>query len=275
VAQRAATAAARELDRMTPQANQPGPATTLELTPGIRRDGDPSSYKYVAFEDLHRGSSDEIRARLADYVSLFADQGPVLEIGCGRGEFLELLRAQGIEARGVDSNDEMVQLCRERGLDVERSDALSYLTTWKPGSLGGFFAAQVVEHLEPAYLLRLLDTAGEKLRPNGIIVLETINPTCWVAFFESYIRDPTHVRPLHPDTLEYLLLTSGFSGVDVRFRSPVAPEAKLQTVPGSPGGNAHRGDVLDGLIAAFNANVQRLNERLFTYLDYAVIARKA
>ena len=80
-------------------------------------------------------------------------------------------------------------------------------------SLGGLFAAQVVEHLEPDYLMRFLDAAYHKLRPGSKIVLETINPACWFAFFSSYIRDITHVRPLHPDTLQYFLRASGFQKV--------------------------------------------------------------
>ena len=93
-------------------------------------------------------------------------------------------------------------------------------------SLGGLFAAQVVEHLEPRYLTQLLDLAFDKLRPGAPIVLETINPACWFAFFESYIRDITHVRPLHPDTLKYLLVASGFQTVDIRYRAPY-PEARF------------------------------------------------
>ena len=97
-----------------------------------------------------------------------------------------------------------------------------------PGSLGGLFAAQVVEHLEPAYLTRLLEAAFDALRPGAPIVLETINPACWFAFFESYIRDITHVRPLHPDTLKFLLIASGFQQIDIRYRAPYPEHEKLQ-----------------------------------------------
>jgi O-antigen chain-terminating methyltransferase len=126
----------------------------------------------------------------------------------------------------------------------------------------------VVEHLQPAYLLRLLELAHHKLRPGAPLVLETLNPACWVAFFESFIRDITHVWPLHPETLRYLVLASGFSTAAIEFRSPVPPEDRLQALPaGSP--------VDADLADAFNANVEKLNARLFTYLDYAIVARKA
>src|SRR5439155_23728865 len=121
----------------------------------------------------------------------------VLDVGCGRGELLELLRQRSIKARGVDTNHAMVELCRARGLDVEESDALGYLERQQNASIGALVAIQVVEHFEPAYLLRFLDTAHRKLRVGAPVVLETVNPSCWTAFFETYIRDLTHQRPLH------------------------------------------------------------------------------
>ena len=171
------------------------------------------AYKYVGFEDQFRGSVEEIRGRLADYLPLFDGARDVLDVGCGRGEFLRLLAEHGVTARGVDLNHEMVEACRSLGLDVAEGDALDYVTSTPDGSLGGLFAAQVVEHLEPERLLRLLDVAFSKLRPGSRIVLETINPACWAAFFHSYIRDLTHVRPIHPETLKYVLQATGFQNV--------------------------------------------------------------
>ena len=105
-----------------------------------------------------------------------------------------------------------------------------YLQGLPDASLGGVFAAQVVEHLQPAYLLAFLELAFHKLRPGGRLVLETLNPACWVAFFESYIRDITHVWPLHPETLQFLVVASGFTKADIEYRSPVADADKLQPV---------------------------------------------
>ena len=122
--------------------------------------------------------------------------------------------------------------------------------------------AQVIEHLEPRYLTQLLDIAFDKLRPGAPIVLETINPACWFAFFESYIRDLTHVRPVHPDTLKYLLIATGFQHVDVKYRAPYPDAEKLQPVA-----SAALGDLVDTL----NANVEKINRLLFTYLDYAAV----
>ena len=225
------------------------------------------SHKYVGFEDAFRGSSADIQARLRDYVPIFAGASDILDIGCGRGEFLALLRENGVSARGIDLNDAMVAVCREKGFEATKGDALSYLRGVPAGSLGGLFAAQVVEHLEPAYLTRVLEAAFDALRPGAPIVLETINPACWFAFFESYIRDITHVRPLHPDTLKFLLIASGFQQIEIRYSAPYPEHEKLQPLPKSA--------VLGDSVETLNANVEKINRLLFTYLDYAAIGRRA
>jgi len=224
------------------------------------------AYKYVGFEDQFRGSQDTIRERLRSYLPYFDGATDVLDVGCGRGEFLDLLRQKGVTARGLDLNHEMVEVCRARGLDVAEGDAVGYLEGVPDASLGGLFAAQVVEHLQPAYLLRFLELACHKLKPGAPIVLETLNPACWTAFFDSFIRDITHVWPLHPDTLRYLVLASGFSSARIEYRSPVAPEDRLQ--PAAASGAETE------LVEAFNANVEKLNARMFTFLDYAIAGRR-
>ena len=224
------------------------------------------SAKYVGFEDQFRGAPEEIRARLAGYVEIFAGASDVLDIGCGRGEFLALLKERGVRARGIDVNDSMVDVCLQKGLDASKADALGYLRAQPAGSLGGLLAAQVVEHLDPAYLTNLLDAAYAALRPGAPIVLETINPACWFAFFESYVRDITHVRPLHPDTLKFLLQASGFGRVEIRYQAPYPEHHKLQRVTAPALGDAAE---------MLNANVDKLNSLLFTYLDYAAIARRS
>ena len=198
----------------------------------------------------------------------------MLDVGCGRGEFLDLLKTAGISARGLDTNPEMVEACKSRGLEASTGDALSALRGMADHSLGGLIAVQVVEHLEPAYLSEFLQVAYYKLRPGSRMILETINPACWVAFFESYIRDLTHVRPIHPETLQYMLHASGFSPVEIVYRAPIAEDARLQRVTPRP---EHFGeaasDPVTELVSAFNRNMDRLNGRLFTFQDYAAVAR--
>jgi SAM-dependent methyltransferase len=239
------------------------------------------AYKYVGFEDQFRGSQAAIRERQESYLPYFSHlregagasraSGEVLDVGCGRGEFIDLLNAQGIPARGIDLNHEMAELCRARGLDVTEADAVEFLSAQPDESLGGIFAAQVVEHLEPAYLLRFLDLAFLKLQPGARLVLETLNPACWTAFFESYIRDITHRWPLHPETLQYLVRASGFTRAEIEFRSPVPAQDRLQPLPVPDGAN----DMLRDMADTFNANAEKLNARMFTFMDYAVVAEKS
>ena len=252
----------REMSQRT--AGGARPAAPSAVAAGVTS-SEALSHKYVGFEDQFRGAPEEIAARLAGYVEIFAGASDVLDIGCGRGEFLALLQARGVRARGIDVNESMVEVCVQKGLEASKADALEYLRAQPPGSLGGLLAAQVVEHLDPSYLTSLLDAAYAALRPGAPIVLETINPACWFAFFESYVRDITHVRPLHPDTLKFLLQASGFSGVEIRYQAPYPEHDKLQRVaPAALGGT---GETL-------NANVDKLNSLLFTYLDYAAVATR-
>ncbi len=230
-----------------------------------------NAYKYVGFENKFRGSEAEIRERQLEYVALFDGASDVLDLGCGRGEFLALLQEKGISARGLDINHEMVEVCRARGLRVDEGDAIGFLNSLPDGSLGGLIALQVAEHFPPPYLLQFLDVAYHKLRPGSTLVLETLNPACWFAFFEAYIRDITHAWPLHPDTLKYLVVASGFNKVDVKYLSPYPGDAKLQRCQ-VPQEMATLGMV--NLVHAFNENVDKVNALLFGYLDYAVIGRR-
>ena len=168
----------------------------------------------------------------------------------------------------------MVEICRPRGLDASHGDALTYLRSLPDDTLGGFFAAQVVEHLTPDYLLGLLNEPARCSEPGAPIVLETINVACWFAFFQSYVRDITHVRPLHPDTLKYLVTASGFADASVEFRVPVAEADRLQRPPEiawRPTGEDK--DAIATLAKTMDDNATLLNGLLFTSLDYAVIAR--
>ena len=233
------------------------------------------AYTYVGFENRFRGSEAEIRGRQVDYAPLFDGASNILDVGCGRGEFLDVLRERGIAARGLDLNGEMVEVCRSHGLEAEVGDALAYLRGLPDASLGGMFAAQVVEHLDPQYLIRLLAVAFQKLRPGSKIVLETINPQCWFAFFDSYLRDITHAQPLHPDTLQYLLVASGFQRTTVRYSAPYPEHAKLQHVAlASRPVPTLRASGLTSAVAVVNANVDKLNRLLFTHMDYAAIGER-
>jgi SAM-dependent methyltransferase len=222
--------------------------------------------EYIAFENRFRGDRDLLRERLAGYVDLFVEAAPVVDLGCGRGEFLELLRERGIAARGVDGNAQAAAACRARGLEVAEGDLVDFLRQQAAGALGGVFAAQVAEHLPPAVLEEMLVQAHRVLKPGGLLVLETVNPRSFVGFHEVYLRDLTHRTPLHPDTLSFLAAAQGFTDVRVEMRSPVDPAALLQPIPaeGLPARAAE----------ALNENAARLNALLFAPQEYVLIARR-
>jgi SAM-dependent methyltransferase len=211
---------------------------------------------YFAFESRMRGSVDAVRERQRAYVDDFREASPVLDVGCGRGELLSLLREAGVEARGIDADADMVAYARGEGLDVEQADLLDYLERVDDASLGGIFMGQVVEHLPPGVLVRSLELAAAKLRPGGVLVAETINPLSPLAL-RHYFADLTHAQPLVPETLQLLARQSGFAETELRFLNE--PADRL-TEPDDP------------VIAA---NVRRLNELLFAPLDYALVARTA
>ena len=147
------------------------------------------------------------------------------------------------------------------------------------GALGGLMSAQVVEHLQPDYLLALLEEAYRVLRAGSPIVLETINVASWYAFFSSYVRDITHARPLHPDTLRFFVVATGFLDAEVRFLSPLPDAEKLQPAPRAVREvdlrtTGPEGRALLALADAFDRNTERLNLQLYGPHDYAVVAWK-
>jgi O-antigen chain-terminating methyltransferase len=183
---------------------------------------------YLDFEARFRGSREEIEARQWDAVrfvaSLVGQDAPLLDLGAGRGEWLSVVGRAGIPAYGVDSNAEMAAAAAEAGLDVRVGDALEHLSHLEPGTLGAITAFHLVEHVPLAVLRRLLDLALRALRPGGLLLLETPNPTNLVVGSAAFYLDPTHVRPLHPHFLQFLVEQHGFEGVELHLVHPVDEE---------------------------------------------------
>ena len=182
----------------------------------------------------------------------------VVDLGCGRGELIEMLKAEGVDAYGVEIDPDFVSLLEEKGIEVVAKDAVTHLSELEPGSVDGVVGSHLVEHLPPAGVTALVALAGEKLADGGILILETPNPESLVAGSINFHRDLTHVRPIHPDTLAFLAESAGLSNVEIRRLSPVPEDERLP----SPG---------DGRL---DAVVERLNDLLYGYQDYAVVARK-
>jgi SAM-dependent methyltransferase len=238
-------------------ASAPGPGPAPAVQP----------FDYFAFESRMRGPRTLIRERQREYVDDFRDAAPVLDVGCGRGEFLSLLADEGIEAKGVDLDPDMVAFCRDQGLDVEQGDALAYLDGLAEGSLGGIFAAQFVEHLEPGPLTSFISLSASRLRPNGVMLLETINPLSLFAL-RNYFADLTHAQPLIPETLSLLVKEAGFERVEVRFLNEPEEAQLLESVELPPGSE------FDSARRALESNRARLNEVVFGPQDYAVVAHR-
>jgi SAM-dependent methyltransferase len=220
-------------------------------------------FDYAGFAERFRGSEEEIKERQRTFIPYFEGRDNILDIGCGRGEFLELLRERGIKAHGVDLDLDMILLCREKGLDVVIENGFAHLGALPDESLGGIFASQVIEHLHPARLIELTHLCYRKLAPGGVLAFETPNPKCLMVFADSFYKDPSHVQPVHPDTMQFLFEATGFHRVELMFLSPVDPSMRIPFLQG-PGAHIER----------FNQGIERLNSLLFGFQDFAVIGRK-
>lgn len=206
-----------------------------------------------AFEARFRGSRDGLLDRYRDLSEVFVGKDPVLDIGCGRGEFLELLRDRGIDSYGVEIDPELVAASRELGLDVLLDDGIAHLASLPDKSLGGVVMIQVIEHLPLQVAVDFVRTVAEKVRPEGRVVVETVNPQSLYVYAHAFYLDPTHTRPVHPGFLHFLFEEAGFREVKLDWRSPPPDDEVLQ------------GD---------DPNVERLNRLLFAPQDFAVIATR-
>ena len=223
---------------------------------------------YLLLENRYRGSEAEIERRLGIYPELFkGSNGPVLEIGSGRGELQRLFSSAGIESYGVDLDQVMVNVANDRGCNTRYGDGIAHLRSLNDGSLGGIVAIQVVEHLTRDQLHELCSLAKRKVRPGGVIAFETINPQSLVALSSNYFRDPTHVWPMHPDTLGYMATLAGLAIKETKMLSPVAMNHLLKEIPVD---SSHKPAVADA-IHRINENIAQLNRLLYGYQDYCLV----
>jgi len=171
---------------------------------------------YRGFEDIFRGPEDFIRERQRVYLPLVIGHAPILDVGCGRGEFLDLLASAHVPAIGVDSDAGMVARCHAKGLRVIHTNVLPYLRDAEPHSFGAIFAAQVIEHLSYDDLLDFLRLAHRALQPGGLLIAETINPHALPAF-KTFWTDLTHHNPIFPEVLTVLCRLIGYHTAAVFF----------------------------------------------------------
>ncbi len=249
----------------------------------VVKSGDPSQavetvaraheeHGYLELERRYRGTEEEIRERISAYLpwlQKLPEGGTVLDLGCGRGESLALLRDHGIPARGIDSSARMVALCLERGLEAAEGDLFKTLEELPEASLGGIVSFHVIEHLPGAALDRLVRLAYRALRPGGVLILETPNPLSMVVAARNFWLDPTHIRPVHPESLKLMYELAGFDPVERLDLRPFPlaerlPEIDLAKLP----------DEQKQLADRVNRLRDRLDELLFGYQDFGLIGRR-
>jgi O-antigen chain-terminating methyltransferase len=213
--------------------------------------GDFTSFDYVKFAERFRGSEEHVRTGQRFYQPFFEGCTNVLDIGCGRGEFLEVMREADVPASGIDLDKSSVEMCRAKGLEVEVADLFVKLAD-EPGTpYDGIFAGQIVEHLPADRLPAMVKLCAARLKPGGVFIVETPNPECLAIFATHFYIDPTHTRPVPAPLLAFYFEEFGLGGIEVHRRFPAGesmPEVRSLS--------------------------EDIEAKFFGGLDYAIVARK-
>lgn len=242
----------QKIEALTSRTRDLSTRELVSSTPSFR-----SNFSYRRLEDALRGSSAEIREQLSAYVDLAVAHQPVIDLGCGRGEFLELCRDRGVQARGFDTNEQSVRELKQKGLDAAAEPIPMCLRGIASRSVGMLFASHVVEHLPFDVMLDLFAASSRVLRSGGILALETPNAESLAMSASDFWRDPTHLGPRHVAALTTLGREFGFEVVEALPVHPF-PNARKLTAPD----------------ASFEPLVEQINEILFAPADLRVVLRR-
>jgi O-antigen chain-terminating methyltransferase len=215
---------------------------------------------YRRLEDALRGGEAHVRDDVEPYVQLAAEQQPVLDVGCGRGEFLAACHERGIRARGVDTNERSVSDLRERGLNVTLAAIPECFAEITDASLGGVLAMHVVEHLPAEALFALFRESARVLRPGGVLMIETPNAESMAVTAGDFWRDPTHIAPRHPAALTVLAREHGFAIEEIRAVHELPEGARIAVQADDP--------------PQLQRVIHAINDRFFAPQDLRLIARK-
>ena len=233
----------RNIDRVT------NPPTTSSQPPS---DTHMLDALYAALEDRFRGTRSDIKKQFKHYLQYVSDAAPVIDLGCGRGEWLEILNEAGIASRGVDTNQVQVELCRSRGLEVIEGDFIGYLQSLDNESAGAITGFHIIEHLSIENLVRLLNESLRVLRPGGVVIFETPNPENVLVGSNFFYLDPTHHHPLPAELMQFLLQNRGFHPIKILNLHPFE----------------------SGRVTGYGAVTERFNGYFYGPMDYAVVAWK-
>lgn len=231
------------------------------VAPTAPADSDYEEIDYFDFENHFRGSIDSIKKAQEAYIPYLKNKKNVLDIGCGRGEFLSLMQDNGINATGIDIYEPYADYCRMKGLNVTAGDGVAHLASLD--EVDGIFVGQVVEHLKPHQIISLCNTAYEKLSEGGCIIIETPNPTSLSIYTNAFYIDPSHVKPVHPLTMKYYLEKAGFKKIEIIFTESSKPQTEIPAL---------KTDAEN--IEEFNEALKKVSDIIFGSQDYAIIATK-
>jgi len=215
---------------------------------------------YYNYLNKARGDEKLIESRFKKYLKYIKKGWRVLDIGCGRGEFLELLKQRGISAYGIDINPEMIKRCKEKNLDVQQEEAIKHLSTVSEESIGFIMCSHVIEHIPFHLWVELLKLSKRALISDGILIIETLNPRSFYAMMEWYWKDPTHRHPVYPDYLNYLLKYIGFKEITISYFDEVSEQISLSEEK-----------IND---AQLQESIKKIKEFLFKPTEYFVLAIK-
>jgi len=254
----------RALETAQPRDEQMTPSSLNRLESNNPASSEPSSFisdaLYAGIEDVFRGSESSITARAAEYLPLLNEidpSAPLLDLGCGRGEWISLVSSTGRTAFGVDHNALFVDQCVTNGLDVSRADLIEALRGQEAGSLGAVTLFQVLEHLQFDQVVEILDLSLQTLIPGGVLIAEVPNAKNLQVGSGTFWIDPTHNRPWYPELLEFLARHTGFSAVTGRYSNP------LGEMP-----------TLEGVQSNIAQPITDLFERVIGPADYALVATR-
>ncbi len=220
-----------------------------------------SAIEYFDFENHFRGSIESVKERQKQYLPYFEGKKHVLDFGCGRGEFLSLMKDNGINAEGVDLYEPYVDYCVSKGFKATCGDGVKLMNSFDV--LDGIFIGQVVEHLTPEQILEVCVNAYGKLEEGGVFIAETPNPMSLSIYTNAFYIDPSHVKPVHPMTMKYYLEQAGFRNIEIMFPESSKPDKKIPELK-----------IAGSDTEEFNKAMQEVASMLYGSQDYAVIATK-